>query len=105
MSIPMIPEREAPDAAVKRAIPDYPETPQGSVSRRARIQYFLKRQGYDELTDFVDKDVDSVIALFDDFNRGTHGSAGAFDLSELRVIKERVESPIRFLHRLVRPRN
>lgn len=96
-------ETEAPDAAVKRAIPDYPKTPNGGVSRRARIQYFIQRRGeHEALTEFVDDDINSVIALFDEFNRGTHGGAGAFSLGQLGAIKTRVEGAIRFIHRLIR---
>ncbi len=97
-------ELEAPDAAVKAAIPDYPKTPNGGVSRRARIQYFVQRRGdeHESLTEFVDEDINSVIALFDEFNRGTHGSAGSFSLGQLGAIKNRVEGAIRFIHRLIR---
>lgn len=97
-------ELEAPDVAVKEAIPDYPKTPNGGVSRRARIQYFVQRRGdeHESLTEFVDEDINSVIALFDEFNRGTHGSAGSFSLGQLGAIKNRVEGAIRFIHRLIR---
>lgn len=97
-------ELEAPDAAVKAAIPDYPKTPNGGVSRRARIQYFVQRRGdeHESLTEFVDEDINSVIALFDEFSRGTHGSAGSFSLGQLGAIKNRVEGAIRFIHRLIR---
>lgn len=97
-------ELEAPDVAVKAAVPDYPKTPNGGVSRRARIQYFIQRrgEGHESLTEFVDEDINSVIALFDEFNRGTHGSAGSFSLGQLNAIKNRVEGAIRFIHRLIR---
>lgn len=97
-------ELEAPDVAVKAAIPDYPKTPNGGVSRRARIQCFIQRrgEGHESLTEFVDEDINSVITLFDEFNRGTHGSAGSFSLGQLGAIKNRVEGAIRFIHRLIR---
>lgn len=97
-------EGEAPDDAVKTANPTYPKTPSGGVSRRARIRYCLDRQGtYDpSLQAFVEADLDNVLTLFQDFNRGTHGTAGRFDLGQLAAIKKRVEDAIRFLHRLVR---
>jgi hypothetical protein len=94
---------QAPDDAVKAADPNYLRTPNGSVSRRARIWYCLARSGHqsDALADFVDDDIDSVIALFDDFNNGTHGDAGRFDLGQLAAIKTRVEDAIQFLYRIV----
>jgi hypothetical protein len=95
---------EAPDRAVKAANPNYLKTPNGSVSRRAKILYCLERSGnYSEaLAEFVDDDVNSVITLFDEFNHGTHGNAGQFDLQQLTAIKARVEGAIQFLHRVVR---
>ena len=97
-------DAEAPDSAVKDAIPNYPKTPNGSVSRRAKILYFLERSGHahDALTDFVETDIESVISLFTDFNRATHGAAGTFDLAQLAAIKRRVEGAIQFIHGLVR---
>lgn len=97
-------ETEAPDDAVKAAHPNYHKTPNGGVSRRARVRYCLNKQGsYDaDLEAFVEADLDDLLALFHDFNAGTHGNAGRFGLDQLAAIKKRVEGAIRFLHRLVR---
>ena len=96
-------ESRAPASAVKAAIPNYPKTPKGDVSRRARILYYLSLSGQsnDALADFVETDIDNVITLFDDFNIGTHSEAGRFDLAQLRAIKTRVEEAIRFMHHIV----
>lgn len=94
----------APDAAVKTANPNYFKTPNGGVSRRAKIHYCLSLKGSDvaELAAFVEADIDGVVGLFDDFNRGTHGVAGSFPLAELVTLKQRVEQAVKFLHRLLR---
>ena len=95
---------EAPDGDVKAANANYIKTPNGGVSRRAKVHYCLARSGNDvaELVEFVEADIDGVIALFDDFNEGTHGPAGRFPMSELLILKERVERAVKFIHRLVR---
>ncbi|MDN5725253.1 MAG: hypothetical protein L0G99_04875 [Propionibacteriales bacterium] len=97
-------DAEAPDAIVIAAEPNYIKTPNGGVSRRAKIRYCLDRSGnaVTEMVEFVDADIDGVIALFDDFNNGTHGAAGRFPMTELVVLKERVEKAVKFIHRLVR---
>ena len=97
-------DTEAPDADVRAANPNYIRTPNGGVARRAKIQYVLTRSGNSiaEMVEFVDADIDGVIALFDDFNHGTHGAAGRFPMSELIALKERVERAVKFLHRLAR---
>ena len=93
---------QAPDNAVKAALPGFAPTPQGGVSRRARIHYLLGRTGddVDGLAAFVEDDITSVITLFDDFNGGTHGPAGRLSLTQLAAIKQRVEGAIQFLHRI-----
>lgn len=95
---------QAPDRTVMEAMPDFAPTPNGGVSRRAKIHYLLARTGndVDGMAAFVDADIDSVITLFDDFNHGTHGAAGRFDFSQLMIIKRRVEGAIQFLNRIVR---
>lgn len=97
-------DTEAPDAAVIAADVNYIKTPNGGVSRRAKIRYCLARCGnaVTELVEFVDADIDGVVSLFDDFNHGTHGEAGRFPMTELVVLKERVEKAVKFIHRLVR---
>lgn len=91
------------DEEVLTANADAEKTPDGSVSRRARIRHCLQRRGLfaSELVDFVEADVDDVIALFGEFNSGTHGAAGRFTLDQLRTLKVRVEHAIGFLYRLV----
>lgn len=93
----------APDDAVKAGRPNYEKTPDGGVSRRARIRFSLERRGTHDLhlENFVEDDLNDIIVLFREFNAGTHGSAGRFDLGQLSTIKARVEGAIQFLHRIV----
>ncbi len=100
-------ETSAPDEVVLDADPNCDRTPQGTVSRRARICFCLRRSGFHDpaLEDFVDQDMENVLALFVEFNEGTHGDAGRFGLEQLRAIKGRVEDAIRFVHRIVAGRS
>lgn len=92
-------EAVAPASVVEAADPACDRTPQGSVSRRARIQYCLKRGGLEHeiLEAFVDDDIDNVLALFAEFNSGTHGAAGKFSIGQLRTLKTRVEDAVLFV--------
>ena len=89
----------APDEEVLAAEPNCQLTPHGSVSRRARVRHCLIRQGAHnpELESFVEADLNNVVSLFDEFNSGTHGHAGRFDLVALTAIKGRVEGAIQFV--------
>lgn len=95
----------APDAAVKAELPDYEQTPKGSVARRARIRFCLVRSGryLPEIRDFADTNLQNVIDLFGEFNDATHGSAGHFSIGQLQTIKRRVEDALLFLHNIVAP--
>lgn len=95
-------EQSAPDDKVLAALPDADLTHDKRVTRRSRIRYCLERRGnYDqELEVFVDEDISNVVELFRDFNRGTHGSAGAYTFRQLSAIKRRVEDAILFLCRI-----
>ena len=97
-------DEHAPDAMVIAAMPNCERTPQrGTPTRRAKIRYFLHRQGLDsdDLADFVENDLKNVVELFEVFNEGTHGAAGTFDLDQLRAVRKRVEDGIMFLSRVV----
>jgi hypothetical protein len=95
---------EAPDDVVLRELPNCRVTDEGRPTRRAKIEFCLRRKAVasPELADFVDADIENVSTLFGVFNDATHGHAGKFDLPQLASLKVRVEDAIRFLHRLVR---
>lgn len=93
----------APDAAVVELMPDCPLTDEGTPTRRAKVRFFLQRRGMqiDALEDFVEQDMENIVQLFRVFNDGTHGSAGTFDLGQLKIIQKRVEDAIFFLSRVI----
>lgn len=94
--------KAAPTERVLAEDPDCERTDQGTVSRRARIRFCVAHSGValDGLTDFVESDIDNVIALFGEFNSGTHGSAGRFSFEQLSTLKARVENAVLFLLRI-----
>jgi hypothetical protein len=93
----------APNETVLATLPDCDKIPSGGPSRRAKIAYFLHIRGMadDELEDFVDEDLDSVIKLFRTFNDGTHGSSGKFSHGQLLALKKRVENSVHFLWHVI----
>jgi len=91
------------DDEIAAVFPGATRTPQGTITRRERIRFFLHRRGKasTDMVDFVDADIDNVIDLFGAFNDGTHGHAGRFTMPQLAALKTRVEGAILFLHRIV----
>lgn len=92
----------APTEAVERDDPACDRTPQGTVSRRARIRFCLKQAGVADraLEDFAEEDIKNVLALFHEFNSATHGRSGKFNLGQLGALKRRVEDAIYFIMRI-----
>lgn len=90
---------KAPDSDVFALMPNCDRTQQGNATRRSKIKYFLRRRGMsvDPLEEFVENDLENIVQLFDVFNAGTHGTAGTFDLAQLKAIRRRVENGIMFL--------
>ena len=95
-------KQAAPDDEVFAASPRASRTEQGSPTRRSRVAHCMHSRGsFDEsLAAFIDADIENVVTLFRQFNDGTHGHAGRFDLVELRAIKLRVEDAVRFVARI-----
>lgn len=93
----------APTEEVLAANPSAARTDDGKLTRRARIEHCLARSNLDVegLGEFVDDDINNVLSLFDEFNDGTHGSAGRFTIRQLLALKTRVEDAVLYLFRLV----
>jgi hypothetical protein len=96
-------EVRAPDQSVFQMLPNCAKTEQGNPTRRAKIEYWLRRKGMlsESFEDFVEKDVENILQLFHILNTGTHGSAGRYNLNRLFSIKTRVEDGIIFLANVV----
>lgn len=89
----------ADDDDVAEDDPNCERTQQGTPSRRAKIRYLLRKKGADtpEMLGFVEQDIEDILQLFPVFNKGTHGTAGAFTLTSLKALRQRVEGGIMFL--------
>jgi hypothetical protein len=96
-------DSSASDHEIKQGDPSCELTPSGAVTRRSKVAYLLRRHGVTSVgvADAVDEDVANLLSLFDTFNKGTHGRAGRFSVTELSAIRNRVESAIRFIHMVV----
>jgi hypothetical protein len=66
----------------------------GRPTRRARLFYTCRNVNSEPLKDFVEKDISSVLALFDVFQTGTHGIDSNFSDKQLKMIFRRAESAL-----------
>lgn len=96
-------DQAAPDEEVRSNEPGCEFTETGTVTRRSKVSYLLRRHGVTSsgVAEAVTEDVENLLSLFGTFNKGTHGHAGRFQLTELSAIRTRVEAAVRFIHTVV----
>ena len=80
-------------------VPHCQLTQQGTPTRRAKLQFLLQRQGTadEALESFAEANIADVLSLFPLLNDGTHGPAGAYSITQLYTIKNRVQGAIEFI--------
>lgn len=66
-------------------------------TRRARLLYVCREINHKPFNTFLEKDIDSVLSSFEMFQQGTHQIEAPFSKPQLRALKLRAESTIRFL--------
>lgn len=91
-------EMKAPDCEVFKLKPSCDKTEKGNATRREKISFLLRTKGIDSsVEEFVDNDISNILDLFRTLSAGTHGEAGKYNITKLKVIKKRVEDGINFL--------
>ena len=97
-------EIEAPNDEVLQRISNCELTPQGTPTRRAKLQFMIRRQGKADgaLEDFAETNIADVVNLFPMLNAGAHGPAGKYSMTQLSAIKNRVEGSIEFICEIAR---
>lgn len=90
---------KAPDELVLLELPNCEKTPNGSVTRRSKIRFFLSKKGISNTNaeNFVEEDITNILELFHTLSDGTHGEAGRYGLDKLYAVKKRVEDGLLFL--------
>ena len=66
-------------------------------TRRARLLYICREVNFKPFDNFLNKDIESVLACFELFQQGTHEIDSLLNQIQLDAIKLRTESAIRFL--------
>ena len=92
-------ENKAKDTDVFSIFPNCDKTNNGKATRKSKIRYFLHNKGIEDenIEDFIEKDMQNILELYNVLNSGTHGEAGKYSFEKLAVIKKRVEDGLIFL--------
>jgi len=84
--------RFAPDDMVHEQLPEGKWYHEGKPTRRARLMVILtKKHGSDLLLDFLDKDIDAALEMFELFQQGTHEIVSNISPAELKFILARAK--------------
>ncbi len=87
----------APDKALK----DWTNSPKhydrGRPTRRARLLYICRLFNHEPFSNFLEKDIDTVLEFLNLFQRGTHEIIPKYTDSQLKIMLIRMESTLRFL--------
>jgi hypothetical protein len=87
----------APDNEVKSWSNSPEHFDKGKLTRRARLLYICHTLNQDEFSDFVEKDIATVLAFLQLFQQGTHQVTARYSDLQLNIMLLRMESAIRFL--------
>ena len=90
---------KAPDRLILSDNPNCEKTKDGKPTRREKIRFIMIKAGISisSAVEFYDSNINNIMQLFSDFNEGTHGQSGVFQLPQLLAIKTRVEDSLEFL--------
>lgn len=89
--------RLAPDDELRAWSKSEHDFDKGRPTRRARLRYIYRAVDSGPFGEFVVKDVDAVLALFDVFQQGTHGISSDIAQQKLSALLVRVNYVIHFL--------
>ena len=87
----------APDSEIKSWSNSPEHFDKGKPTRRARLLYICRTLNQDEFSDFVEKDIATVLAFLQLFQKGTHEVVAQYSDLQLKIMLLRMESAIRFL--------
>lgn len=87
-----------------RAWSDAPENfSNNRPTRKARLRYIVREIDHGPFSDFVTKDIESMIEMIKLFQAGTHASESSLTETQVAALLARVEGAVNFLFTLANP--
>ena len=87
----------APDEEIKKWTKDSELFHNGRPTRRSRLLYICRSVNEDIFTDFMEKDISSILEFFKLSQRGTHQVQIPYTKRQLQAMKSKVESTLCYL--------
>ena len=92
----------SPDVEIKKWNPDQKLYDKNRPTRRARLLFICRNINHGPFSDFVEKDVEAVLAFVQLFQQGTHAIDIPYTEDQLLALKTKMEGVIRFLISIAR---
>lgn len=89
--------RLSPDSAVKAWSKSKDDFANGRPTRKARLKFICRDINHGAFDDFVEKDIETMVQVFDFLNKGTHEITTNFTESQLRALTVKAESSVQFM--------
>lgn len=87
----------SPDDQVKNWSNSPEHYDRGKPTRRARLRYICRSLKHGPFSDFIEKDIDAVLEFLKAFQQGTHGITHPYTDHQVKMMRVRMESTLRFL--------
>ncbi len=87
----------SPDKEVRSWSTSSEDFANGKPTRKARLHFICRNVNHGPLTDFLEKDIETMVRVFDLLNKGTHQVSSAFTEPQLVALRTKAESAIHFM--------
>jgi hypothetical protein len=87
----------SPDNALKAWSTSPDDFANGRPTRKARLKFICRNINHGAFDDFVNKDIETMVQVFDFLNKGTHEITTNFSEPQLLALKVKAESTVQFL--------
>ena len=87
----------APDDSVRAWSTSPDDFANGKPTRKARLKFICRNINHGAFDGFVDKDIETMVKIFDFLNKGTHAVTSNFTEPQLRALKVKAESAVQLM--------
>jgi hypothetical protein len=87
----------SPDDAIKEWSNSPDDYSNGRPTRKARMRYICRNINHGPFTGFMEKDIETMVKLFDLLNQGTHQITTSFTDRQIDALRNRAESTVHFM--------
>jgi hypothetical protein len=89
--------RLSPDEEIKKWSTSSDDYANGRPTRKSRLRYICRNINHGPFAGFMDRDIETMVTVFDLLNKGTHEVSTAFNEQQLLALRVKAESAVHFM--------